>query len=647
MNLSRIVIAALTISVAVSVYVPGEPGGAWSQDELVKVRSKLFQTFRGFGSTAANVVRLAFHDCLRYTDGTGGCDGCLNWEGVGVRFENVKCSFANPAVDRTNNNGLAKIVDTLEKIYTDSTYPRGAPALSASLQDSNKSRADLWSYAAIVAVEYGIETNNVACTDHTDPRVPGKTCMHQEGKETCYVNPDRNLNFEYGRADCVSQNSIQPYITTQAESHPSAIGNGRSTIDFFKKDFGFNGRETAAIFGAHTFGKLTITESLFPYIWTSSNKHAFNNDYYKNIVGQDRLYFNDAECRPTRNAFGTLPKTRWLAHTRKMDVRGGPIFWIHQNHICPNRYKEMSQKEVHCVDSAPPGHECLADPTAGSTTPRQPGEVDGDMNRGCEKFKLIPGADEIALNCEMGLYREFEVTDGVIHGCRGLEVFNVSMSERNGKTVWSKVPGSNVKMQPECNLQQLAEPAGSQPLYQIMEEFATDQTAWINEFFGAYEKMMRNGYTSLTSLTFDRFTDVSCPLPNQKGDSPICYIRSEISSTEPKFMIGNLLGDLSGKVYQYNSNSGIYDFATQTGATNQQWQWNMAKNQIYNVAADQPLAVGGNYEWIVEDNGSYLLLFAPDGSALDCGSARAIGEACALSTSKGNKQRQQFSFIQM
>ena len=28
----------------------------------------------------------SFHDCIRYTDGQGGCDGCLNWHGVGHRF---------------------------------------------------------------------------------------------------------------------------------------------------------------------------------------------------------------------------------------------------------------------------------------------------------------------------------------------------------------------------------------------------------------------------------------------------------------------------------------------------------------------------------------------------------------------------------
>ena len=30
----------------------------------------------------ATLMRLTFHDCLKYSDGSGGCDGCLNWEGM-------------------------------------------------------------------------------------------------------------------------------------------------------------------------------------------------------------------------------------------------------------------------------------------------------------------------------------------------------------------------------------------------------------------------------------------------------------------------------------------------------------------------------------------------------------------------------------
>ena len=48
------------------------------------MKAKLFRLFR-VGISAPAVLRLGFHDCLKYKDGTGGCDGCLNWHGMGVK----------------------------------------------------------------------------------------------------------------------------------------------------------------------------------------------------------------------------------------------------------------------------------------------------------------------------------------------------------------------------------------------------------------------------------------------------------------------------------------------------------------------------------------------------------------------------------
>ena len=85
-----------------SVYVPGTPGAPWSQDELLIVKSKLYALFNKNEDIRAPVMlRLGFHDCLKYADGSGGCDGCLNWEGVGYRYPNLNnFTFAN--VDRSN-----------------------------------------------------------------------------------------------------------------------------------------------------------------------------------------------------------------------------------------------------------------------------------------------------------------------------------------------------------------------------------------------------------------------------------------------------------------------------------------------------------------------------------------------------------------
>ena len=63
------------------------------------------------------------------------------------------------------NNGLQPVVELLEAIYTVPSFPANTPILPASLAQSGKSRADLWALAALVAVEWGVETNNMVCDD--------------------------------------------------------------------------------------------------------------------------------------------------------------------------------------------------------------------------------------------------------------------------------------------------------------------------------------------------------------------------------------------------------------------------------------------------------------------------------------------------
>ena len=221
---------------------------------------------------------------FRYKDGTGGCDGCLNWEGVGVRFgEETANTFKFENVGETNNNGLGYTVRVLESIYTDATYPFGrAPALNQSLQDSGKSRADLWAFASIVAVQYSVATNNMIC-EGTYNDNPAKQCNEDVGKDQCEVNFPKKLTFKTGRKDCTAFGD-KPYKATKHESHPNAVGNGQMTLDFFKKDFGFNGKETVAIMGAHTIGRLHVDISLFRYVWTHMGTSMFNNHYYRYLI---------------------------------------------------------------------------------------------------------------------------------------------------------------------------------------------------------------------------------------------------------------------------------------------------------------------------------------------------------------------------
>ena len=55
---------------------------------------------------------------------SGGCDGCLNWEGVEFRHQDATNKFMYPNIGKTNNNGMGPTVVVLEHIYTDREFPK-------------------------------------------------------------------------------------------------------------------------------------------------------------------------------------------------------------------------------------------------------------------------------------------------------------------------------------------------------------------------------------------------------------------------------------------------------------------------------------------------------------------------------------------
>lgn len=101
----------------------GDGGQPWSKFEIALVRDLL--TFQMRQATAgrdelstAKFIRLPFHDCLLYNDGTGGCDGCLNWDHVGFRFEGrVEDRNFEDHERVQSNNGLGFAVEFLETVY--------------------------------------------------------------------------------------------------------------------------------------------------------------------------------------------------------------------------------------------------------------------------------------------------------------------------------------------------------------------------------------------------------------------------------------------------------------------------------------------------------------------------------------------------
>ena len=85
----------------------------------------------------------------RYEDGSGGCDGCLNWEGVGYQAVRALANIKNkkpelyrsfPISRKTTNNKLQLAARSLELMFTVPNWPPGARSLTTSLKETGKSR---------------------------------------------------------------------------------------------------------------------------------------------------------------------------------------------------------------------------------------------------------------------------------------------------------------------------------------------------------------------------------------------------------------------------------------------------------------------------------------------------------------------------
>jgi len=543
-----------TTSTTTSRYVPGTPGAAWSVEEQNKVRAKIHRimaegnrvAFTELGlsepangrkyeswPSAGKLLRLGFHDCLIYEDGTKGCDGCLEWNLVKNRYNTSSSmlsvfSFDGPG-DDGHNNGLGYTVDVLEEIYTDGTFPDNTPCMTASLRDTGKSRADLWAFATLVSVEWTIALNNLACVS---PRTFyssswGSQQHHpRAGEADCNVTMPRGFVFKTGRQDCVSSGgswefdeNSHSYKTNKTELHPDAMANGSATVAFFKRDFNFTGEETVAILGAHTIGSLNQGVSLFRYSWLQQGNMFFNNYYFRNMaMRKDWFYASWTYKQATSNrehltsddgfiwlgnATGGKPAAEWTVKCwndfkplegARTDPRGnvftGPCQWVQKKYVCTD------------YD---------ADATTTPTCTREgsnPDTNDGEYML----WQLVSGIDESMMSSEMGLYFKFGVdSNGIPTGCKYLNSehqFKWGMSSTGKQAGGYPTPNEVV---PECDLNDNEEPAGSRPLYQIVEDFADNQQNFIDTFIPTLEKIVNHVDTTLTTAPSTTGTFEDCP----------------------------------------------------------------------------------------------------------------------------------------
>jgi len=167
---------------------------------------------RGVAPTYPMLLRLGFHGCFRREDGTGGCNGCMNFRRMFVRwglrnqavFHGGKNPDTRPEDAGHSNGNMAMLGDFLELIYADKEFPPYAPAMEKSLKEGCKSRADLWALASIVGAMWGMENANKACA------TGNSLYSVMEVPFPCQMKY-KPFTFSTGRSDCAGAEIPEPW----------------------------------------------------------------------------------------------------------------------------------------------------------------------------------------------------------------------------------------------------------------------------------------------------------------------------------------------------------------------------------------------------------------------------------------------------
>jgi len=409
---------------------------------------------------------------------------------------------------------------------------------SWSLKSRGKSRADLFAFSSLLAIEEAIKRNNEACDGGTGRGGPGSEytdvmCSQFEGEQTCKIFPRRPLVFKTGRRDC-STNQPEPYMAEEQEIQPDEHFNGSMTVRFMEENFHFSAKETVTIMGAHTLGIFHQSETGHKYVWTTDFQ-SFSNQYYRNVVGKPDYFFDDnvgvnATCTKVGDAWGNRGAAVWIGKQNQAFRSGGPVQWIKKQVVCPNcadhsyerggRHAERLAHDRDCCLNKPADAFCRPDGPANRPPGSSAIDWDDDFSWGCECSHFIFGRDETALSSDMGLMYKFDVDrKGFPSGCPGLggwgpstqrwtdydcgidgrPWFTEPVNASNGWTAprnYGPNATTNKACPMSCPKNDYVYPGDNMDLSAHMERYAEDQAAWIEDFFPTMEKMISNGYAA-------------------------------------------------------------------------------------------------------------------------------------------------------
>ena len=153
-------------------------------------------------------------------------------------------------------------------MYLDNDFPPiTGENLPKSPRDLGISRADLWAFSGLVALDRVQTTSRDLCANY----LHNLTCG--DWTTSCWAPFPRGWTkklFKTGRTDCEahpSASQFQGYLASKKEAMPNANGNGVETAQYFKDKFNLDAREALALMGAHTIGQYSTFQTHLDYAW--------------------------------------------------------------------------------------------------------------------------------------------------------------------------------------------------------------------------------------------------------------------------------------------------------------------------------------------------------------------------------------------
>jgi len=539
-----------------TVYVPGTPGAPWTDQEVASTRKRILMMIfpdwtvkynmgianKRLGSNDENtpgqcteniLMRLIAHDCFPYADGTGGCDGCLNWHGMYEETPNPNDPthfYQFDPVNATDNKGLDGVAEKLEIIYSTIDWPFKKASLEVSLKQAGKSRADLWQFAGLVALEQAFERANRACDLDKWGR---QQVTLLESREACEIKLTKPFKFQTGRSDCVPADPTMPYVASKPESQPMLMGDGNHVVDYGKNFMGVESEGWTALQAIH--GAVHAALIGLKYTWFGPG--YISNMYFKMIAnkpiyqmvtkGGDLSFYSGDQCEPIVDAAigdtngNPVAMTGWRASCMYLwnTTEGGPCVlrpipvdsWDAPN---PNNLGDRD-----CVTGIDENDQCIIDKSsrrmqaicgktkcdadrivsgAGKRRP-SPKVADGPWKSGLrdQQNRHYQGwSNQFAFPYELGLY--WKMTTGGVGqravGCTGLDE-PFGEVEEYGTPNWpyrnnnSPIHGSPAM---DCEVNDYA-PDGK-TMASIVEKFAEDNEYFAEKFMEGWQQMTANGY---------------------------------------------------------------------------------------------------------------------------------------------------------